>query len=371
MEFIVEKSAFAKVLSHVQSVAERRNTSLILTNILIQAKGDRLRLTATDMELEIVEEAAAEVTTDGVTTVPAVLVHDYVGKIADGAQIKVELDSSGETVSLKCGKSVCQLPTMPVEEFPLMDDDTFTHQFSLEPGVLMSLFDRAKFAISTEETRFYLNGIYFHVTEEGDPVLRAVATDGHRMARLEHKMPEGAAGMTGIIIPRKAILELVRLVDPNGKEITISLNDTKIKFELGDIVLTSKLIHGRFPDYEKVIPRHNDQVMDIDRKTFKQAIARVATVANERTRIVKMTLESGRVKLAAVSNDTGSAEDELIVDYDGDGLVTGYNSRYIDDILGNMDGARVQLIMHRESGPILITNSEDSSALYLLMPLRV
>lgn len=373
MKFIIEKNTFLKLLGHANNVVERRNTLLILANILIEAKEDRIRITATDMEMEVIEEAAAQIIEQGQTTVPAAVIFEYVGKLNDGAQIEVETDEENAKLVLKSGKSNFSQPTMPANEFPLMDTEDFTHNFQMDSAKLRDLLHRVRFAMSTEETRYYLNGVYIHALEGDDaaPKLRLVATDGHRMARLEDTLPEGASGIPGIIVPRKTVNDLIRLLEDQEGNIDLSLGATKIRFEIDDLLLTSKLIDGRFPDYDRVIPTDNNIVLDVDQKELRTVLNRVAIVATERTKTVRMKLQSNTAILSSVSNEQGSAEDELLVEFSGQPLTIGFNSKYMGEILSNITSDRAQILMMDESNPFIISDSNDETALYLLMPLRV
>ena len=246
------------------------------------------------------------------------------------------------------------------------------HRFAMPADSLRALIDRTKFAISTEETRYYLNGIYLHATEmDGVPVMRAVATDGHRLARVEAPMPAGAEGMPGIIVPRKTVNELRRLIDECEGDVEVSLSDTKIRFAFDGTVLSSKLIDGTFPDYEKVIPVGNDKLLEVDCKQFAAAVDRVATISTERSRSVKLILEPGGLTLSASSPDAGSATEELEVSYDKEGLEIGFNSRYLLDIAQQVQGETVQVLLADGASPTIVRDTADTTALYVLMPMRV
>lgn len=370
MKFVIEKNSLIKSLGHVQGVVERRNTMLILANVLIEAEGDRIRLTTTDMELEFVEELGAEVIQPGKVTAPAVLIHDYVRKLDDGSQVEVSLSSDGERLWLRSGRSSLNQPTMPAGDFPLMDKEDFTHHFTISALDMRGLFERARFAISTEETRYYLNGVYFHATEDAKQI-RAVATDGHRMARIERPLPQGAEKMPAVIVPRKTVSELGKLLDEGNQDVSVSVGQNKIRFEMGDLTLSSKLIDGRFPDYERVIPKQNKIQLDVDQKLLRNAIDRVSTVSTERTRTVKMKIEGGRAILTAAGQDHGEAEEEIAVEFRHDPLTVGFNSRYLMDILSNISGPRANFLMDVDTSPIIITDPDDTTMLFLLMPLRV
>ncbi len=295
MKITVERGAFLKALSHVQSVVERRNTIPILSNVMIDAGKGQLKLTATDLDIEVVESLPADVLRNGSTTAPAHMLYDIVRKLPDGAQVQVELlTSEGGRLAVSAGTVRFELACLPKEDFPQMAAGALPHRFRLAADDLKRIIDKTRFAISTEETRFYLNGIYLHVAKDGKaPVLRAAATDGHRLARYELDMPDGAADMPGVIVPRKTVAELRRLLDDAEGAIDVSLSDTKIQFSTDGVELTSKLIDGTFPDYQRVIPAGNDKALALDAKEFAHAVDRVSTISADKTRAVKLNLAPG------------------------------------------------------------------------------
>jgi DNA polymerase-3 subunit beta len=371
MKLTVERSALLKSLAHVQSVVERRNTIPILSNVLIEARDGALHLMATDMDLTVVETVPASVADAGDTTAPAHTLYDIVRKLPEGAEIQLSTDGAGQ-LALRAGRSRFSLPTLPKDDFPVAAAAQFPHEFSLAPGEAQAIIDRTAFAISTEETRYYLNGIYLHTPTQDDPkVLRAVATDGHRLARFEMPLPAGAGAMPGVIVPRKAVAELRRLLAEGEGRVDVALSDTRIRFTLGPIVLTSKLIDGTFPDYQRVIPTGHDKVAVVDKKAFTEAVDRVATISSEKSRAVKVALKANVMTVSATSPENGSASEELEVDYQGPPLEIGFNARYLLDITQQIqgDGARIELA--DAASPTLVRDGADASALYVLMPMRV
>ena len=372
MKVTLERAALLKSLGHVHRVVERRNTIPILSNVLLQAKGGALLLKATDLDLEVTEKLAADVGSAGGTTLPAHTLYDIVRKLPDGAQ--VSLETTGETgqLQLRSGRSRFNLQTLPDSDFPDLAAGEFTHDFTLPAGELKRLIDKTQFAISNEETRYYLNGIFLHSTEvEGAPVLRAVATDGHRLARVEIPAPKGANGMPGVIVPSKAVAEVQKLVEDLSAEIRIELSPTKIRFTFGDVVLTSKLIDGTFPDYVRVIPSGNDKFLTVDRIPFAAAVDRVSTISSERGRAVKLAVADGKLTLSVTNPDSGSAQEELDVDYDAAPIDIGFNARYLLDITEQLDGDTALFKLADPGSPTLVQDREGASALYVLMPMRV
>ena len=372
MKLIVERAALLKGLSHVQSVVERRTTIPILSNVLLSAEAGRLSLSATDMDLEIIERVPGQIEREGRTTAPAHMLYDIVRKLREGAQVEIEARGERNAMVLRSGRSTFTLQCLPPEDYPLMASGELSHNFALPAGELRTLIDRTRFAISTEETRYYLNGIYLHATKNDEvPVIRAVATDGHRLARVEMVLPEGAAGIPGVIIPRKTVIELRKLVEEGEDEAQIALSETKIRFIVGEATLTSKLIDGTFPDYDRVIPSNNDKVLEVDCKTFAEAVDRVSTISTEKSRAVKLTIENGGLKVSATSLENGTAEEELEVRYHDTPLEIGFNSRYLLDIAEQIDGEGAQFAMSDAGSPTIVRDSADRSALYVLMPMRV
>ena len=243
MKLIIDRSSFLRPLGHVQSVVERRNTIPILANVLLKARNGKVQLTATDMDMDILESISCNILQEGSLTVPAHTLYDIVRKLPEGAEVSLETDTENKRLLVSAGRSKFTLPSLPADEFPAMSEETLPYSFSLTVDDGRALIDKTRFAISNEETRYYLNGIYFHASETSDvPMLRAVATDGHRLARVEIPLPEGAKDMPSIIIPRKAVVEIRKLIDDWSDDIDVSLSDTKICFSIGYIILSTKLI---------------------------------------------------------------------------------------------------------------------------------
>jgi DNA polymerase-3 subunit beta len=370
MRVVVERSLFLKALNHVQSVVERRNTIPILSNVLVNASGGNVKLTATDLDVEIVETVVAEVKRDGAVTVSAHMLYDIVRKLPDGAQL--ELDQSGDAgrVQVVAGKSRFALQALPASDFPDLARGEFGNTFSVDAAALRHLIEKVRFAISTEETRYYLNGIYLHDVADG-PYLRAVATDGHRLAQTQMPRPDGADKMPGVIIPRKTVQELSKLLDGVDSDVTISLSSSKVQFTFGGLVLTSKLIDGTFPDYERVIPRHNEKILEVDRKVFADAVDRVSTISLEKSRAVKLAVADSRITLVVNNPDSGSAEEEVAASYESDPMEIGFNARYLLDVAGQIGGENIKFELNDAGSPTVVRDSSDPQSLYVLMPMRV
>lgn len=372
MRLTIERSALLKALNHVQSVVERRNTIPILSNVLLAAQGDSLKLTATDLDIEISESAPAEVERAGQTTAPASYLYDFVRKLPDGTAVKFDVSGDDPRLFISAGKSRLHLPILPAGDFPSMPSDGFETTFEVEPTEFARLLDKTRFAISTEETRYYLNGIFLHaVAADGGPMLRAVATDGHRLALADSAAPKGAQGMPGVIVPRKTINELKRLLDDAADLVEVAVSPQKIRFALGDAVLTSKLIDGSFPEYARVIPKGNAKKLKVDNKAFAEAVDRVATVSAERSRSVRLALDKDKITLTVNNPDAGVATEDLPSEYGDDAMEIGFNAKYLLDVSGQIEGSHAVFELADSGSPTLVRDEADELALYVLMPLRV
>ena len=367
MKATIERATLLKSLGHVQSVVERRNTIPILSNVLIEARDDgSIRLMATDLDLQVDESVPANVSQAGATTVSAHTLFDIVRKLPEGSQ--VELSAAEGKMQVNAGRSRFSLSTLPRDDFPVIAEGDLPTRFELPAATLRQVIEKTRFAISTEETRYYLMGIFLHLI---DDQLRAAATDGHRLARVTIAKPDGADGMPDVIVPRKAVAELYRLLEELEGTVEISLSPTKVRFGLGSAILTSKLIDGTFPDYNRVIPTANDKLLKLDPKSFSAGVDRVSTIASEKTRAVKMAVDRDKITLSVTSPENGVATEEIPADYGSDGLEIGFNARYLLDILGEIDGDTVEVHLADAAAPTLLRESDKSNALYVLMPMRV
>jgi DNA polymerase-3 subunit beta len=372
MKVTLERAALLKSLGHVHRVVERRNTIPILSNVLIKAEGRSLRLKATDLDLEITETVVADVGMAGSTTLPAHTLYDIVRKLPDGAQVSLETTGDGSQLLLRSGRSRFNLQCLPESDFPDLAAGDLGHRFTLAAGDLKKLIEKTQFAISNEETRYYLNGIFMHTMDvDGHAMLRAVATDGHRLARVEIPAPAGAAGMPGVIIPRKAVSEVQKLIEDASADVAVEMSTTKARFTFGDVILTSKLIDGAFPDYSRVIPTGNDKRLTVERAQFAEAVDRVSTISSERGRAVKLALADGKLVLSVTNPDSGSATEELEVDYDAAPLDIGFNARYLLDITAQLDSDTALFKLADPGSPTLVQDRDGAAALYVLMPMRV
>lgn len=372
MKLSIERATLLRAVAQAQSVVERRNTIPILANVLIEAEGDTVSFRATDLDIEVVDKAPAQVERAGATTVSAVTLHEIVRKLPDGSLVSLTEDTAAARLTIEAGRSSFQLATLPREDFPVMATTDYTANFSAKAPELRRLFDKSKFAISTEETRYYLNGVYFHIAEgDNGPALRAVATDGHRLARIDSALPDGAQEMPGVIVPRKTVGELRKLLDDDDAQIAVSVSETKIRFATPEITLTSKVIDGTFPDYTRVIPAGNTRRMEVDAGDFAKAVDLVATVSSERSRAVKMALDEDRLVLSVNAPDSGNAEAELVVAYADEKLEIGFNAKYLLEIASQVDRENAVFMFSSPAEPTLMREGNDDSAIYVVMPMRV
>ncbi len=367
MKLTIDRMSLLRPLGHVQSVVERRNTIPILANVVLRAEEGELSLTATDMDMDIATEVGCSVMTAGTTTLSAHLLYDIARKLPDGAEVEITVNDGHAMVS--AGRSSFRLPTLPVEDFPAISSNELPVNFSLTAADMRDLIDTTRFAISTEETRYYLNGIYIHKAESGE--LCAVATDGHRLAMTRQALPSGAAQMPSIILPRKAVSELRKLLDDFDGDVFVGLSETRAEFQFGVVRLTSKLIDGTFPDYTRVIPVGNNRIMKVDASAFSAAVDRVSTIASEKSRSVKMVLNPGVLTLSASNTDASSATEELEVIYDGPEMEIGFNARYLLDIAGQVNSDMVEFALADQGSPSLVRAPGDEASLFVLMPMRV
>ncbi len=369
MDFTIDRNTLLKPLGHIYSVVERRNTIPILSNVLLETNSSKVSFTATDMDIDIIEETGCIVAKQGKVTLAAHTLHDIVRKLPDGSEIRIE--HKNLNVELSSGKSKFILPTLPVDDYPIMSNIEKGHEFTLQSIDLANLIDNTKFAISLEETRYYLNGIFLHVPDSNKKKLRAVATDGHRLAQAEIPIPGGAENMPGIILPRKAVGEIRKLTDVTEGEIKITISSNKAQFVFPNSILTTKLIDGSFPDYQRVIPKENLNKLVVQNSEFSKAIDRVSTVSMEKSRAVKISLRNNMLSLNVNSHDLGDASEDLEIDYNNDDLDIGFNSKYLLDIASQIQGKEIEILLSDSASPALITDPEQDGVIFVLMPMRV
>lgn len=367
MKFVIERKTLLAAMTAAHSVVERANTIPILSNVLIDARGGMLRLTATDLDMEISLSIAADVSSSGQTTVPAAILHDITRKLPDGSQVECEMRD--QRFDVRTGRSKFHLQSLPAEDFPDVAAGEMAATFVMEAAAFRRLFSKCLFAISTEETRYYLNGVYLH---RQDDALRAVSTDGHRLAMVWTALPEGAAGVPGVIVPRKTCGLLVKLLDGVAGDCRVGVSANKMIVEFGGTRLVTKLIDGTFPDYERVVPKANNKIAFAAVKDVLASVDRVATIASERGRASRFIFEADSLSVSMSNADAGTAEDSVDVKYDGPVIDIGFNSRYLLDLFGNMGCERVRIELADAGSPTVVKPEDgDMGFLAVLMPMRV
>ena len=375
MKVTIERSALLKALGHVHRIVERRNTIPILSNVLIEAADGRVALKSTDLDLEATEQVAADVGAAAARRpCPAMSIYDIVRKLPEGAQVSLEIDRRHRPAAAALGPLALLSAGPAGVRFPRSRRRASSRTASRCRRVeLKRLIDNTQFAISTEETRYYLNGIFLHTVEvDGAPMLRAVATDGHRLARVETPAPQGRgrharrdrAAQGGRAKCRSCSRTRRRTCE-------VEISTAKARFQFGDVVLTTKLIDGTFPDYQRVIPTGNDKRLVVDKEPFEKAVDRVSTISSERGRAIKLPIADGKMTLSVNNPDSGSASEEIEVDYDSAPIDIGFNARYLLDIIEQLAGDTALIKLADPGSPTLIQDRDGASALYVLMPLRV
>jgi DNA polymerase-3 subunit beta len=367
MQFQVAKQQLLKAISSVNGAVEKKNTIPVLQNIKIEVKNDKVVLLATDMDILVTSTFESDMKNAGTTTVPAQMFFDIVRKIPDGAQIMISQESP-TILQIKSGKSKYNLPCIDASEFPNLSEGELGEEIEIDAEKLAKMIDKTRFAISNDETRYYLNGLFLQAMKrDSDFELRAVATDGHRLA-LSFLVSDLKTPF-GIILPKKSVAEIRRIIDGN-KKIKLAVSRVKIKITTDQTTIISKLIDGEFPDYDKVLPKYNTQIALINKKTFFDCVDRVSTVANDKHRSIKLIIENGKMTLQVNTNDGSFAYEELEINYSGDRIETGFNSRYLLDIIGQID--KEELIMRfKDSGSPALIEAKDMNSVFVIMPVRV
>ena len=375
MEFKINSSDLLKALSHIHGIVEVRHTLPILSNIILKAKDNELTLSSTNLDIYCADKIKANVSIAGEISVSAVTFFEIVKRLPSGSEVVMTMEEGENEIILKCGRSKFNLSTLKTDDFPIISDNDLSTNFVLSADELIRIIDKTKFAVSNEETRYYLNGIFFHKADRNSiQFLRAVATDGHRLAQYDIPLPQGAEEITGIIIPKKTIFELRKVLDDANGDVSISLNENKIKFTFNDLKIISKVIDGTFPDYTKVIPQNNNKNFKTNNNELKNAIDRVSAVAaNEesKSKAIKLSLDDNKLNLSVESQSKGSANEIIDISYDGDKVDIGFNSKYIIDICNEVDGEEVNISLLDSVSPAIILDKTDENLFFVLMPMRI
>ena len=371
MKFKIIRSNFFKTLSHLQGIVDKKNSLPILSNILIEAKNNNLVLSSTDMDISIIETIECDVLEDGSTTINSQILYDIVRKIDDNSQIEI-ISNNGKLLTLRANGSRFSLACLPKEDFPIIDQFNSGSKIKFSSKILFKLIDKTKFAISNEETRYFLNGLYFNITSETNKnIVTLVGTDGHRLAKFSHNIDMDINEISGVIIPKKTIYELSKLLSEINDDVEILISSNKIIFILGNIVFISKLIDGSFPDYKRVIPKDNFNILQINRETLLSAVDRVSTIANEKSPVIKFKLLKNVLNLNTINNESSTASEDLNINYDGDEIEIGFNSKYIMDIVNNLEDEEITINLKDNTSPIIALEKSNNNLVYVLMPMRV
>mgnify|MGYP006199847951 FL=1 len=375
MEFKINSTDLLKALSHIHGIVEVRHTLPILSNIILEAKDDKLILSSTNLDIYCSDKIKAEVIKSGEVSVSAVTFFEIIKRLPSGSEVLMIMEEGENEIRLTCGRSKFNLSTLKTDDFPIISDSDLSTNFVLSADELIRIIDKTKFAVSNEETRYYLNGIFLHKAERNSiQFLRAVATDGHRLAQYDIPLPQGAEDITGIIIPKKTIYELRKVLDDANGDVSVSLNENKIKFSFNDLKIVSKVIDGTFPDYTKVIPQKNDKNFKTNNSDLKNAIDRVSAVAaNEesKSKAIKFCIENNSLSLSVESQSKGSANEMIDVNYSGDKVDIGFNSKYIIDICNEVDGDEISISLSDSISPAIILDKTDENLFFVLMPMRI
>ena len=371
MKFKIVRSNFFKTLSHLQGIVDKKNSLPILSNILIEAKDNTLTLSSTDMDISIIEKIDCNVLEDGSTTINSQILYDIVRKIDDNSEIEI-ISNDGKLLTLRADGSRFSLACLPKEDFPIIDQDNLGNTIKINSKIIFKLIDKTKFAISNEETRYFLNGLYFNITKDkSNSILTLVGTDGHRLAKFSHNIEGNIDQVSGVIIPKKTIYELCKLLSEIDKDIHISISSNKIIFKIDDIIFISKLIDGSFPDYKRVIPNNNSNILKINREILLSAVDRVSTIANEKSPVIKFKLLQNVLNLNTINNESSTASEDLEINYNGDEIEIGFNSKYIMDILNNLEDEEIVINLKDNTSPVIALENSNSNLVYVLMPMRV
>ena len=374
MKLQISKSNFVKSLSFVQNIVENKATIPILSNVLLEAKQGRLNLSATDMDITIFDKIKINsIEAEGSTSVPAHTLYNVIKELPENDPIDLSYDENSKKLHLSSSKSKFVFSCLAKDEFPISTSETFKTSFDLKSDILKEIIDKTYFATSNEETRYYLNGLYLHTAElNNKKFLRAVATDGHRLAQYQINLPPTIKNNFGVIIPKKLVFELSKLIENLKDNIKIELSERKIKFSFKETTIISKLIDGKFPDYEKVIPKNTSNAFSINRKKFLESVNRISTVSSEKSKAIKLNLNKDKVTISATNlEEGGSGVEEINIKYSGPTLDIGFNSGYLKEIINQFNLDEITILFSDSTAPTIIKDPSKSESLYVLMPMRV
>ncbi len=368
MKFSADQASLLKSINNLQSIVEKRNTIPILGNIKLEVEGSQITFTATDLDIVATDIVPANVEEGGIITIPAQKFYDIIRKLNGAAIVNFTLEQGSDQMIINSGEANFRLSYLPADDFPIMAKGEVESNFTISATDMFRLLNYTGFAMSREETRYYLNGIYLH---EVEGALRAVATDGHRLARIDVPLPEGANGMTGVIIPRKAVTELKKMLESQTGDVNIEVTENKIFVSFGNVTFLSKLVDGTFPDYARAIPTGNGKRVVVGRDHLVEAVDRVSTISTDKTKSIKFSFAGGTLVLSARSNEADSAKEQFEIDYDGSDFDIGFNANYALEMLRQFNGDSVHMELEDANSPALIKDSANDNSLYVLMPMRI
>ena len=371
MQFDINRDLLLKSLNFVQGVVEKKNTLPILSNVLLNLKNNKLEIVATDLDIVFYDEISElNVIEEGNTTTSANVLFDILRKIPAGTEINFTLKSENK-LSLKSKNSDFNLLCLPTSNFPTFDDKFEIEKMEIEKKRFLSLLNKTKISISNDDTRHYLNGIYLHATESNKSTfLTGVATDSHRLSSSSIAV-ENIKSFTSIIIPRKTVFQLCSLLDNVDEKLFIQTSSNKIKFSLGKINLISKVIDGKFPDYQKVVPKDNTKTLTVASGDFINSVERVASVSIDRKEGVKLELSRDKLKLSVNSTNSGDGNEVVAAKYDGEDLTIGFNSKYLIDIASEIEDKNLTFSLKNSTSPVLVFDNSDKNSFYVIMPMKI
>ncbi len=366
MRFTLQREAFLKPLAQVVNVVERRQTLPVLANFLVQVQGGQLSLTGTDLEVEMVSRIAVEDAQDGETTIPARKLFEIIRALPDGSRITVS--QAGEKITVQAGRSRFTLATLPANDFPSVDEVEATERVVVPEAALKELIERTAFAMAQQDVRYYLNGLLFDLREQ---LLRCVATDGHRLALCETALENGTGAKRQIIVPRKGVTELQRLLEGGDREVELEVGRSHVRVKRDDVTFTSKLIDGRFPDYDAVIPIGADREVKVDRESLRASLQRAAILSNEKYRGVRVEVSPGQLKISAHNPEQEEAQEEIEADTQVSDLAIGFNVNYLLDALSALRDEHVVIQLRDSNSSALVREASSEKSRHVVMPLRL
>lgn len=366
MKFEIDREELLKPLQAVIGVVERRQTLPVLANVLVVAEGDVLALTATDLEVELAARTEAKITEPGRTTLPARKLMDIVRNLPAAVRISITVEE--DRAHIVAARSRFTLSTLPANDFPVVDIIDDGQPFSLPENQLHALIEKTHFSMALQDVRYYLNGL---LLELDGTTIRAVATDGHRLALSEAQTSNGVEGERQVIVPRKGIQELLRLLSDNDEDVQLELGNNHIRVSLPDTKFTSKLIDGRFPDYQRVIPANADQIMQVDRENLRQALVRVSILSNEKYRGVRFNISAHELQIQSHNPEQEEAEELIPAEFEGDSLEIGFNASYLGEAISAIDEEVVEMVFVDSNSSCLIRGKDNQVSKYVVMPMRL